>query len=48
MGNANANPQVIGFCADQKLLENLRESNKLLEQVTFQYFVCLYWQFFLI
>ena len=33
MGAAKANPQVIGFCPDQRLLENLRESNKLLEQV---------------
>lgn len=33
MLNAFNNPQVIEFCADQKLLENLRECNKLLEQV---------------
>ncbi|XP_066927305.1 dynein axonemal heavy chain 1-like isoform X2 [Clytia hemisphaerica] len=33
MASAFANPHVIDFCADQKLLENLRECNKLLEQV---------------
>eukprot|EP00794_Sanderia_malayensis_P012733 gene12733-14038_t len=33
MNNARNNPQVISFCPDQKLLENLRECNKLLEQV---------------
>lgn len=26
-------PQVISFCADNRLLENLRECNKLLDQV---------------
>lgn len=33
MTNAFSNPQVISTCADQRLLENLRECNKLLEQV---------------
>ena len=41
MSNANANPQVIAFCADQKLLENLRESNKLLEQVHYSWSISL-------
>jgi len=33
MNNAKNNTKVISFCSDQKLLENLRECNKLLEQV---------------
>lgn len=33
MTNAFSSPQVISTCADQRLLENLRECNKLLEQV---------------
>ena len=33
MNNAFSNPQVISTCADQRLLENLKECNKLLEQV---------------
>jgi len=36
MSNASVSSQVIDFCADQKLLENLRECNKLLEQVIIQ------------
>ncbi|KAI8481625.1 Dynein heavy chain 1, axonemal [Branchiostoma belcheri] len=33
MKNANDNPQVISLCPDARLLENLKECNKLLEQV---------------
>ncbi|XP_048258404.1 dynein axonemal heavy chain 1-like isoform X3 [Haliotis rufescens] len=33
MKNAKENPQVISLCPDNRLLDNLRESNKLLEQV---------------
>ena len=33
MTNAFSSPQVLSTCADQRLLENLRECNKLLEQV---------------
>ena len=33
MSNAFSNPQVISTCADQRLLEDLKECNKLLEQV---------------
>ncbi|XP_019627758.1 PREDICTED: dynein heavy chain 1, axonemal-like isoform X2 [Branchiostoma belcheri] len=33
MKNANDNPQVISLCPDARLLENLTECNKLLEQV---------------
>ncbi|VDI54361.1 Hypothetical predicted protein, partial [Mytilus galloprovincialis] len=33
MKTARDNPQVISLCPDNRLLDNLRESNKLLEQV---------------
>ncbi|CAH3196981.1 unnamed protein product, partial [Porites evermanni] len=33
MNNAKGNPQVISLCPDARLLESLRECNKLLEQV---------------
>ncbi|PVD29059.1 hypothetical protein C0Q70_11656 [Pomacea canaliculata] len=33
MKNAKENPQVISLCPDNRLLDNLRECNKLLEQV---------------
>ncbi|XP_076826201.1 dynein axonemal heavy chain 1-like isoform X3 [Clavelina lepadiformis] len=33
MKNANENTQVISLCSDSRLLENLKECNKLLEQV---------------
>ncbi|XP_077969677.1 dynein axonemal heavy chain 1-like isoform X2 [Styela clava] len=33
MKNANDNTQVISLCSDSRLLENLKECNKLLEQV---------------
>ena len=34
MTAANKNPDVLEFCVDQHLLENLKESNVLLEQVS--------------
>ena len=33
MQGAKSDPKVISFCADNRLLENLRECNKLLDQV---------------
>ena len=33
MNNAKQDPKVISFCPDVRLLENLRECNKLLDQV---------------
>ncbi len=33
MNNAHQNPRVISLCADQKLLDGLKECNKLLDQV---------------
>ena len=33
MKNAESNPIVINLCPDARLLDNLRECNKLLEQV---------------
>lgn len=33
MQGAKGDPKVISFCADNRLLENLRECNKLLDQV---------------
>ena len=37
MSNAFNHPQVISLCADARLLENLKECNKLLEQVNFAF-----------
>ena len=33
MNSAHQNPRVISLCADQKLLDGLKECNKLLDQV---------------
>ncbi len=33
MQNAKSEPKVISFCSDNRLLENFRECNKLLDQV---------------
>ena len=33
MNSAHQNPRVISLCADQKLLDSLKECNKLLDQV---------------
>ena len=33
MNTAKQNPKTIQLCADQKLLDNLKECNKLLDQV---------------
>lgn len=34
MSTAYANPQVISLCSDARLLDNMKECNKLLEQVS--------------